>query len=136
MQPTQTFSDTEPSRRSDLPDRDVAARELAHLLGTLAHPQRIRILEELASGEQDVNTLQAAPGTTHSRVSQLLSLLRVNRLVIERRDGRHVYYRLSDARVTAWLAEGFRFLDIEVARRQGIAEAVEQSRQSWGTASD
>jgi DNA-binding transcriptional ArsR family regulator len=75
---------------------DRAARgELAQLFSALSHPHRIHIVQILAQGERDVNTLSELLGCTQSRVSQQLALLRARNLVHVRRDGRHAYYRLS-----------------------------------------
>lgn len=43
-----------------MPHRAIVAKELAGVLGVLAHPQRIRIIEELRNGERDVTSIQAA----------------------------------------------------------------------------
>lgn len=69
--------------------------EMATLFSALSHPHRIQILQVLASGEHDVNTLSDILGCTQSRVSQQLALLRARDLVHVRRDGRHAYYRLA-----------------------------------------
>lgn len=63
-----------------------AAREAANVLKAVAHPARIRVIEELRSGERDVNSLQMLLQTTHSGVSQHLMVLRAHRFVAERRD--------------------------------------------------
>ena len=45
-----------------MPQQSLASREMASLLGVLAHPHRIRIVEELRAGELDVNSLQSILG--------------------------------------------------------------------------
>ena len=45
-----------------MPHRVLVANELAEMLGVLAHPNRILIIEELRDGEHDVNSLQAVLG--------------------------------------------------------------------------
>ena len=40
-----------------MPDRQIVSKELADLFKIIAHPDRIRIIEELGHGEKDVNTL-------------------------------------------------------------------------------
>ena len=114
-----------------MPQNEPALRELATLLSTLAHPQRIRIIEELRRGEADVNTLTAALGCQHSRVSQHLSKLKAQRLVSMRRDGRHVYYRLTAPAVAAWLVQGLDFIAGELTPRDKIHSAVEHARAEW-----
>ena len=77
-----------------MPDRQVVSKELADLFKIVAHPDRIRIIEELGHGEKDVNTLVDRLDLPGPRVSQHLGLMRANRIVEERREGRHHYYHL------------------------------------------
>ena len=115
-----------------MPSRSFVTGEMAELLGVLAHPHRIRIVEELRNGEMDVNSLQAILGVSHSRVSQHLSVLRSQRVVVERRDGRYVFYRLRQAPLAKWLLDGFEFLPMEVQQAQEIRDAVDKTREIWG----
>lgn len=117
-----------------MPERALIANELAKLLGVLAHPQRIRIIEELRGGEMDVNSLQAVLGVSHSRVSQNLSLLRSYRLVVERRQGRHVFYQLAQPQLANWILDGLQFLEAEAALTRHLAEAVQHTRRLWSVA--
>lgn len=94
-----------------MPHRVLVTKELAELFGALSHPHRIRIIEELRDGEHDVNSLQEALGISHSGVSQHLMVLRANRLVSERREGRRVFYQLRQPDLAAWLLGATRFLE-------------------------
>ena len=62
----------------------------------LAHPVRIRILEELVHGERSVHEIQAALGLEQPVVSQQLSVLRANNVVVARKVGVSVRYTLRD----------------------------------------
>ena len=86
-----------------MPQRNVATKALSELLGALSHADRIRIVEELRDSEKDVGTLAELLGATTVRVSQHLSVLRSHRLVLERREGRHVFYRLAQPPIARWL---------------------------------
>ncbi len=73
------------------------AGRLAGLLGMLADPVRSRILFALsAAGELCVGDLALALEVTEDQVSYALKMLRLAGLVSFRKDGRIVYYRLSD----------------------------------------
>jgi DNA-binding transcriptional ArsR family regulator len=73
------------------------AGRLAGLLGMLADPARSRILFALSSaGELCVGDLALALDATEDQVSYALKILRLSRLVSFRKDGRVVFYRLSD----------------------------------------
>ncbi len=74
------------------------AGRLAGLLGLLADPVRSRILFALvAAGELCVGDLALALEVTEDQVSYAVKMLRPAGLVSFRKDGRVVYYRLSDA---------------------------------------
>lgn len=113
-----------------MPARIVVTRALAALLGVLAHPHRIRIIEELREGPRDVSTLQSILGISHSGVSQHLALLRAHRLVAEQREGRRVFYRLRSPHLARWLAEGIEFLG-ETAEDAAVRGAIDEVRQLW-----
>jgi DNA-binding transcriptional ArsR family regulator len=73
------------------------AGRLAGLLGMLADPVRSRILFALvAAGELCVGDLALALEVTEDQVSYALKMLRLAGLVSFRKDGRMVFYRLSD----------------------------------------
>ncbi len=73
------------------------AGRLAGLLGILADPVRSRILFALGTaGELCVGDLALALDVTEDQVSYGLKMLRLAGLVSFRKDGRIVYYRLSD----------------------------------------
>ena len=72
-----------------MPGRVIIAKELAEIFKLLAHPDRIRLIEELGNQEKTVGTLAEETNLPATRVSQHLSLLRAHRIVEERPDGRH-----------------------------------------------
>ena len=73
------------------------AARLAGLLGMLADPVRSRILFALsAADELCVGDLALALEVTEDQVSYALKMLRLAGLVCFRKDGRMVFYRLSD----------------------------------------
>lgn len=116
-----------------MPTRAFVSKELAKLLGVLSHPHRIRIIEELRQGEKDVNSLQTVLGVSHSGVSQHLSLLRSHRLVEERREGRHVFYHLSQPGLARWLTDGLDFLEGSASQVRELQDAVEATKTLWTT---
>jgi len=115
-----------------MPYRTLVTKELGSLLGVLSHPHRLRIVEELGGGEQDVNSLQEMLEISHSGVSQHLALLRARHLVSERREGKHVFYRLLRPELAVWLAEGLRFIAPEPGQVKEMNTAVRKARSDWG----
>lgn len=78
---------------SDAPDR------AARFLKSIAHRDRLKVLCELLSGEQTVATIEAQVGASQSAVSQHLARLKTEGIVTARRDGRQIYYAISDPMV-------------------------------------
>lgn len=116
-----------------MPSRQVVAKELSEIFKVIAHPDRIRLIEELRSGEKDVNTLGGTLGLPGPRVSQHLSLLRLHRVVEERRDGRHHYYHLTQPEIADWITEGLDFIE---GRMAGVSRsAIDTARRLWTSSS-
>jgi ArsR family transcriptional regulator len=67
----------------------------ARLFHALADATRLRILEQLADGEQCVCDLTGALETGQSRLSFHLKTLKDAGLVTDRRQGRWIYYALK-----------------------------------------
>ena len=116
-----------------MPHREIVAKELAGLLRVLAHPQRIRIIEELRGGERDVTSLQTVLDISHSGVSQHLMQLRAHRLVAERREGRKVFYSLRQKAIARWLTEAMRFIELENMEVEKLRNAIRKTRADWGS---
>lgn len=74
---------------------DLAAR----FFRGLADPCRVRILELLLDGELNVSAIVERTGLAQSRVSTHLGCLRNCGFVTTRKDGRFVYYQVTDPRV-------------------------------------
>jgi len=112
-----------------MPDRKVVAKELAEIFKLVANPDRIRIIEELRSGEKDVNTLVEALELPGPRVSQHLSLMRAHRIVEERRDGRYHHYHLNQPEMATWIIEGLEFVE---GRLNGVSKVtITKARDLW-----
>ncbi len=114
-----------------MPQRSVLARELAELLKVIAHPDRVRMIEELRNGGLDVTALSDRLAIPATRASQHLALLKAHRIVAERRDGRHHEYRLADKALAAWLLDGARFVQARVAADMADLKALDVAASLW-----
>ncbi|SLN32723.1 Biofilm growth-associated repressor [Roseivivax jejudonensis] len=74
------------------------AREAADFLKTLGHEGRLMILCHLATGEKSVGELERMLSARQAAVSQQLTRLRLEGLVQPRREGKTIYYSLTDER--------------------------------------
>ena len=72
--------------------------EYALVAQALGAPHRLMLLEQLAQGERGVESLAQKVGLTLANCSQHLQLLRRAGLVVSRRAGKSVIYRLTDDR--------------------------------------
>ncbi len=76
---------------------------VAEIFAVLADASRAKIIFALSREELCVCDLAGLLGLRVSTVSQHLRLLRTARLVRHRKDGRMVYYRLTDSHILALL---------------------------------
>ena len=69
---------------------------ISQLFRLIGQPTRVQILLELGRGEACVCHLEAQLGLLQAAISQHLMALRDAGLLVTRRDGRFIYYRLAD----------------------------------------
>jgi DNA-binding transcriptional ArsR family regulator len=65
----------------------------------LAHPLRLAIVDRLNDGETSASDLIADLGTSKANLSKHISLLVRNGIVESRRDGRQLFYALTDPEI-------------------------------------
>lgn len=80
--------------------------DLAELFKVFGDSTRIRILFVLFEAEVCVCDLAEVLGMTSSAVSHQLRILKQNRLVKSRRDGKSIFYSLADDHVRDIIREG------------------------------
>jgi DNA-binding transcriptional ArsR family regulator len=91
---------------------------LADLFSQASDPTRLRLLITLLAGERCVCDLSAEVGVSISAASHSLRLLKASGLVVPRREGRHIFYRLADDHVRVLLSIGLE----HVRERSGSGE--------------
>jgi len=114
-----------------MPERLLVAQQLASILSIIAHPHRIRLIEELGAQELDVQSITAALNLPQATVSQHLAQLRSKGIVRSRRDGHHVFYRLSKPWLARWLLDGFVLLELQTAGSEEVLAAAKVARKLW-----
>lgn len=77
--------------------------QFARVAKAMSNGYRLELLEFLAQGERSVEALAQVSGLTIANTSQHLQQLRQAGLVINRKEGHKVYYRLSGMDVSALL---------------------------------
>lgn len=67
----------------------------AEIAKVLANPVRLRILDQIGTGEVAYGTLLGRLGISKTNLSQHLAILRKGGILSVRREGVHVHYRLT-----------------------------------------
>jgi rhodanese-related sulfurtransferase/biotin operon repressor len=78
--------------------------QFALIAKTLGHAHRLALVEHLAQGEQSVEVLAQKSGLSVANASQHLQQLRRAGLAATKRDGKFIFYRLTDPAVLNLLA--------------------------------
>lgn len=92
---------------------NAVVQALADMFGILGDPTRVRIVDALAEGELCVHEIADQVGISESAVSHQLRLMRAQRIVRGRREGRCVYYTLDDQHVLSLFQQGLRHVTEE-----------------------
>jgi ArsR family transcriptional regulator len=74
------------------------AQTASDFLKAISHEGRLMILCSLANGEKSVTEIENMLASRQAAVSQQLSRLRLEGLVTARREGKQIYYSLTDDR--------------------------------------
>ncbi len=88
-----------------MPDEDTLF-DLAELFKIFGDSSRIKILFALLQQELAVTSIAENLGMTQSAVSHQLRILKTNKLVKFRREGKNLFYSLSDNHVVSILNQG------------------------------
>ena len=88
------------------PEREIMA--LAETFATLGDPTRVKILQALAAQELCVCDLAMLLGISESGTSHQLRVLRAQKLVRYRKEGRMAFYTLDDAHIDRLMQQALR----------------------------
>ena len=103
----------EKARRALSPEREVLA--VAEMFRNLGDPTRVKVLQALAVEELCVCDLAKLLGVSDSATSHQLRVLRSQKLVRFRKEGKMAFYSLDDEHVDSLMREVLRHV------REGIA---------------
>lgn len=79
----------------------VSAEIATDLLKVMANSDRLMLLCQLSQGEKSVGELEAILGIKQPTLSQQLTVLRKAALVSTRREGKNIYYAISNSSALA-----------------------------------
>lgn len=118
----------EAAAKRDFKDRLYA--EFARIGKSLASPHRLEILEVLAQGERTVESVATEAGLSVANASRHLQQLRQAQLVLARREGLFVLYRVAGPEVVSLM------LALRHAAEQHLAEVDRVVRDFLGERDD
>ena len=91
---------------NDTMPEETELYDLAELFKVFGDSTRIRILSVLFEAEVCVCDLAKVLNMTQSAISHQLRILKANKLVNSRREGKSVFYSLADGHVRTIIAQG------------------------------
>ena len=109
------------------PEREIVS--LAEIFRTLGDPTRVKILQALSVEELCVCDLAKLLGISESATSHQLRVLRSQKLVRFRKEGKMAFYSLDDAHIDSLMKEALRH--VREGADQG-RETKERVRESVG----
>jgi ArsR family transcriptional regulator len=108
---------------STLGPKQAVFAQFAAVAKTLGHGHRLELLEQLAQGERTVEVLAQGAGLSVANASQHLQQLRRAGLLKSRRQGKFVYYTLTDDRILDVLTGLRRIAERNVAEVERVVRS-------------
>lgn len=102
------MTETPPLTAEALEDFLSKARAASGLLKALSHETRLLMLCMLCQGEKTVTEIEQFLGIQQAVVSQQLARLRSEKVVQTRREGRQIYYRITDPQLAELISVLYR----------------------------
>ena len=97
-------------------------REVMAITNALSDQNRVRVLQALKGGEVCVCQITEFLGLSPSTASKHLSILKAARLVVARKEGRWMYYRLAGGDAPPPVQEALEWLRRALARDPEVKE--------------
>ena len=104
--------------------------QFAVVAKAVAHPHRLELLEQLAQGERNVETLAERVGLSIANASQHLQQMRRAGLLTARREGKYIFHALGDEAVLDLLAALRRIAEANLAEVERVVNGYFRHRDS------
>jgi len=76
---------------------DPVFAAVAAYFSVLSEPTRLKIMHAVCNGERTVSQIVAETGATQTNVSRHLGLMHRHGVLVRRREGNQIYYRVADS---------------------------------------
>lgn len=106
-------------------------KSVGNFFDVLSHPDRIRIIDLIKDREMDVNELHTELGISQSRTSQHLKLLKFHLIVEERREGKHVYYKLKNKNISKVIQTALQFQMLTYSTEPETIHLISDLLMNW-----
>ena len=110
--------------------KQVLFAQFAAVAKAAAHPHRLELLEQLAQGERSVELLAVRIRVSIANASQHLQHLRRAGLIVARREGKFVFYRLASDAVLDLLVSVRRIAEHSSAEVDRVVRSYFQNRDN------
>jgi ArsR family transcriptional regulator len=110
--------------------KQVLFVQFAAVAKAVAHPHRLELLEQLAQGERSVEVLADRIRVSIANASQHLQHMRRAGLIVARREGKFVFYRLADNAVLDLLVSVRRVAERRSAEVERVVRSYFQNRDN------
>ena len=85
----------------DLDKMKTSAGKACQMMKVLSNPDRLMLLCQLSQGEKRVGELEEILGIVQPTLSQQLTVLRDEGLVVTRREGKNIHYQITSTEAMA-----------------------------------
>ena len=102
----------------------------AEICQTLANPKRLQILSLLKKGELAVGEMVKAMRIAKANLSQHLSVMRQKGILVARREGTMIYYRLARPKITEACAIMREVLMDSLADQEKLSKSIREGDQA------
>ncbi len=113
--------------------KDAVFEQFARTAYAFASPKRLEMIDVLAQGERDVESLAKQVGMTIANTSRHLQILKGVRLVETRRSGVQIFYRLADEKVYRCWKELQELAESRVAEIREVVRTFYQEQDALET---
>lgn len=104
----------------------------AEICKVFTSPKRLEIISLLRGGERTVNELAELAGVQQANISQHLSILRQNNVVITRKEGANTFYRIANPKILQACDLMREVLIEQLAESEKLAKSARKMLRSSG----
>lgn len=106
-------------------------KAVAGFFNVLSNVDRVRILALLLEEPRTVSEIHALLNISQPRTSQSLKNLKLNHIILEKKNGKNVYYSLKDDKVAEIIERVFRLKSLELLTDKESGTVLNELAELW-----